>query len=1033
MPIFQKSVLQKYLRQLDAAKVDHAFEKFKQNYSPEKIKLIRELKEEEYQEGFLRDIFVDVLGYTLKPDPDYNLVREFKNQSDGRKADAAILKDGDVLAVIELKSTHTKDLNQVTRQAFDYKVHQPHCRYVITSNFQKIRFYIDHATEFEEFDLFNLSRSDFDVFYLILHKDGLLNHMPLRMKEESILHEKKVSDKLYKDYSSFKMKLFDNLRKNNPHIDPLILFKKSQKLIDRFLFILFAEDSGLLPPNLISQIIRRYHVLKEEDAYKPLYEIIKQYFGYMNKGRKGKTPADDIPPYNGGLFYPDEILDNLIIDDEVLLDDLLKLSEYDFQTEVDVNILGHIFEHSLSEIEEITARLEGRETLPATGKQKKDGVFYTPKYITRYMVSNTIGRLCQAKKQELGIEEIEFDSSFKLKSGKLSAKGQALKEKLQAYKQWLLDLKIVDPACGSGAFLNQALVFLMEEHRQIDEILMELTGELPFHQLDKTILENNLYGVDINEESVEIAKLSLWLRTARRNRKLSDLSRNIKCGNSLVADPGKAGPKAFDWHQEFPEIMQNGGFDVVIGNPPYIKEYTNRHAFDGLRDHYCYQGKMDLWYFFGCLALEIVKKEDGLISYIAPNNWITNAGASKFRNVVTDKGKFIEYIDFGDYKVFENAGIQTMIYTMQRSDNNEKYVFDYAKNTDKTVSEDQIQLLLQKVKDPRFVYFPVLFEKEKFRDRPFHFVPKPIEDILNKIEEKGNFSFETKEITTGIDVHQDFVNKKHLNILGKGFSIGEGIFNLSQEEYENLDLTEKEKQLVKPFYTTNELERFYGNRQNKFWIIYTGSEFKDPQKMEPFPHLKKHLDRYQPIITSDNKPYGLHRARKEDFFKGEKIISLRKCKRPTFTYTDFDCYVSQTYNVIKTSRIDLKYLTGLLNSDLMAFWLKFKGKMQGDNYQVDKEPLMRLPIVKPDEQTRQQVARLVDTIIQAKEKRSQYSRLLEEARMQNQFEREIALRKELENLEKIIARTEREINEIIFRLYELTPGEIETVRKNISP
>ncbi len=565
-----KSVIKKHLDNLDKEQVEKAYQKFRVNYSPARIEEIKKLKEEEYQDGFLRDLFVDVFGYILKPDDNYNLVREFKNQGDGKKADGAIVTRGNVLlgdkavAVIELKSTKTKDLKNVTEQAFNYKNNQPECKYVITSNFQKLRFYIDYANEYEEFDLFNLQKYDFELLYLLLNANSIFSGLPLKLKEETKFHEQEVSDKLYKDYSVFKSKLFENLIKNNPENDKLTLFNKSQKLLDRFLFILFAEDSGLLPPNSISRIIDTYHKLTELDAYKPIYDIYKQYFGYMNIGRKGKTNADDIPAYNGGLFYNDELLDNLKIDDRILIDDLLKLSEYDFNTEVDVNILGHIFEHSLSEIEEITAEiLASRGHVPlALSKRKKDGVFYTPKYITQYIVENTIGTLCNEKRKELEIEEIEFDGSYRNKKAKenapsLSAKGKKLYKKLNDYKDWLLSLKIVDPACGSGAFLNQALNFLIEEHKNIDDIIDELTNTaLRLFDTEKSILENNLYGVDINEESVEIAKLSLWLRTAQKGRKLSNLNDNIKCGNSLIDDPEVAGDKAFDWNVEFPQIFK---------------------------------------------------------------------------------------------------------------------------------------------------------------------------------------------------------------------------------------------------------------------------------------------------------------------------------------------------------------------------------------------------------------------------------------------------------------------------------------------
>src|SRR5690606_37334370 len=145
--------------------------------------------------------------------------------------------------------------------------------------------------------------------------------------------------------------------------------------------------------------------------YQPLYNRFKKYFGYMNTGHKGHK--HDIFAYNGGLFELDEILDNIKIDDELLFKHTLNLSNYDFESEVSVNILGHIFEHSLNEIEEIQAELEGTETDKSKSKRKKDGVFYTPKYITKYIVDNTIGKLCEEKKTELDIQEAEYEKDRK--------------------------------------------------------------------------------------------------------------------------------------------------------------------------------------------------------------------------------------------------------------------------------------------------------------------------------------------------------------------------------------------------------------------------------------------------------------------------------------------------------------------------------------------------------------------------------------------------------------------------------------------
>ena len=762
MTIFQKSVINRHLDNLDKEQVEKAYQKFRKNYSPAKIEEIKKLKEEEYQDGFLRDLFIDVFGYILKPDSNYNLAREFKNQGDGKKADGAILKNEKAVAVIELKSTKTKDLKSITDQAFNYKNNQPECKYVITSNFQKLRFYIDYAHEYEEFDLFNLQKEDFELLYLLLNANSIFSDLPLKLKEETKFHEQQVSDKLYKDYSVFKNKLFENLIKNNPDNDKLTLFNKSQKLLDRFLFILFAEDSGLLPPNSISRIIDTFRKLTELDAYKPIYDIYKQYFGYMNIGRKGKTNADDIPAYNGGLFYTDELLDNLKIDDKILIDDLLKLSEYDFNTEVDVNILGHIFEHSLSEIEEITAEIEGTAPDKTKSKRKKDGVFYTPKYITQYIVENTIGTLCNEKRKEIEIEEIEFDGSYRAKDGKLLTKGKKLYQKLNDYKEWLLSLKIVDPACGSGAFLNQALNFLIAEHKNIDDIIAELTNtSLRLFDTDKAILENNLYGVDINEESVEIAKLSLWLRTAQKGRKLSSLNNNIKCGNSLIDDPEIAGQKAFDWNTEFKEIMQNGGFDVVIGNPPYVFIRGNTHL-KKMNQHiwnkYSHnKGKINLYSVFLELSLSKLIRPNGRLGFITPETFIRTSTYQNIRQFLINGFNIVNMQIYG-IGVFENVTAETVVMIIENNFNKKNIaLFEKIINPSNSIIFKEIQSDFNKTPENRFVY-----GKSKEDNNLFKKVKQNSELLKNIIDVRNGIATKSGK-NNFISINQE--NEKYKKLL----------------------------------------------------------------------------------------------------------------------------------------------------------------------------------------------------------------------------------------------------------------------------
>lgn len=403
------------------------------------------------------------------------------------------------------------------------------------------------------------------------------------------------------------------------------------------------------------------------------------------------------------------------------------------------------------------------------------------------------------------------------------------------------------------------------------------------------------------------------------------------------------------------------GFDVVIGNPPYIKEYTDKSVFNGLRNSECYQGKMDFWYLFGCKSIDILK-EKGITSFIATNNWVTNEGASKFRNKVLQETVIKQFLDFRDFMIFESASIQTMVYVLEKN-KKDKYILDYRRvATEKSTRESAYELL---IKTGKHDFFDLELFPDNLINERISFFNDGNSVILNEINKKSNFVLDkNKEVAQGIVAPQDCLNNAGALKLNNQISAGSGIFNLNNEEKGILNLLPVEESLIKPFYTTNELSRYYGNANNNLWVIYTDSKFKNPDVIKPYPNIKNHLDKFADIITSDNKPYGLHRARNEYFFQGEKIISLRKCvHRPTFTYTDFDCYVSQTYFIIKTNRINQKYLTALLNSKLIAFWLRNKGKMQGNAYQVDKGPILEIPLHKPSEKIQKLISKIVNLII----------------------------------------------------------------------
>ncbi|MDU7071156.1 type IIL restriction-modification enzyme MmeI, partial [Campylobacter ureolyticus] len=391
--MFQEKIIENSIKNLDENKLLKAYEEFKK--FQDKKDAIKTFKEEVYQDGFLKDVFENALGYTLDTtNPlNFNLKREMKNETDAKKADGVIILNNEVIGVIELKDTNTKDLNKVENQAFNYHNSHANSRFIIISNFAKLRFYIDKKVEFIEFDLFNLNFNEFKKFYLLLSFESIKNQIPLILKEKSLNFENEISKKLYKDYSNFRLNLFENLIKNNPQINKHELLSHTSKLCDRIIFILFAEDKALLKPNTIKTIEEDFKNQKYTNF--SLYEMYKFYFNAINKGDEKLG----IKAYNGGLFASDEALDSLLIDDDAL--NASKLSQYDFASEISVNILGHIFEQSLNDLEEITANIHGGSFDKTKSQRKKDGIFYTPEFITKFIVSKTLGEICKPKREIL--------------------------------------------------------------------------------------------------------------------------------------------------------------------------------------------------------------------------------------------------------------------------------------------------------------------------------------------------------------------------------------------------------------------------------------------------------------------------------------------------------------------------------------------------------------------------------------------------------------------------------------------------------
>jgi methylase of polypeptide subunit release factors len=938
MSLFQKSVEKKYLNELDSALIDKKYAEFQEFFgNAERQENIRNAKEEQFQEGFLRELFVKIFDYTLNPELNYNLTTELKNVSDSKKADGAILRNENAIAVIELKSTDTTDLGKVESQAFGYKNHHPKCVYVITSNFEKLRFYIQNAVNHFEFDLFKLTKEEFSLLWLCLAKDNLLNDLPLKIKESSLAKEENITKQLYADYSKFREALYQNLVKNNPEVDKLTLFKKTQKLIDRFLFIFFAEDKQLLPANSILQIIEKWKDDVDFGDVKSLYSLFRKYFHILNVGRPKSEKRQEIFAYNGGLFLTDEDLENVKIDDDILKEHTLKLSNYDFDTEVDVNILGHIFEHSLGEIENVQAEIKGERVEQEKTKRKKDGIFYTPKYITKYIVNNTIGRLCEEKRKELEIVDEEYAKGRKNRRKETI---KVLDAKLTSYREWLKSLTIIDPACGSGAFLNQALEFLIEEHRKIDELKAQLLGGgLIFSDITTEILEKNIYGVDINEESVEIAKLSLWLRTAQKGRKLNTLSNNIKCGNSLIDDPEVAGDKAFSWHNEFPDIFTKGGFDVVIGNPPYVRvQNMDDTSVTFFNNNYKTAFKnYDLYILFTEKITDLINSS-GIASFIMPKKFVTTDYGKLLKQFLYENKLLKQFIDFDVLQIFPEATTYTGIFTFDKKD---KECFEYIKISDNPLSIENIQ--------------PTALPYQSIKNESWLLLSNEEIALFEKISNQG-----VKLIDISAKLFQGLVTGKDSVFILEKTELG--FFSKETTKYYNFNV---DNELIKPLLKGSEIGRYNTPISNNF-VIFPYTIENDNAKIIPLEIIqqkdntlytylleneKKLRERENGKFDNDNW-YSFSRNQNIAQMPKQKILTQVLAKRSSLTIdkTGSYCFVgggtAGGYGIILKESYSLDKILPILNSKLLQWYIQqYASPFSGGYYAYSKTTMSEFPII----------------------------------------------------------------------------------------
>lgn len=828
-----------------------------------------------------------------------------------------------------------------------------------------------------------------------------------------------------------------------------------KKMFGRIVFLYFLQRKGWLAGNRQYMHDLFYRSELQDNFLDGVLEPL--FFGVLNTRPEHRSAdvaslpdSDKIPYLNGGLFQQDEIDERTCT---IPADYFKRLFDFfdqynftidendpeDAEVGIDPEMLGRIFENLLED-------------------NKDKGAFYTPKEIVEYMCRESIIAYL--------LNGIPERSHELIRNFVETLDADTLNDEQRKYlAKKLVDVKICDPAIGSGAF-PMGIVNILSK------IYLALGLVRDRSKMKRHIMEQNIYGVDIEKGAVDIARLRFWLAMvvdATEPEPLPNLHFKIMQGNSLLesyngkdlsrltkvnigesgslglqnqdaellisslanyyseSDHGErakifndiinnvrrqifeltqsedfmkdvddlsANDKFFLWHTWFADVFANGGFDIIIGNPPYLKEgRANKAIFEAVKDSPYYQGKMDIWYMFACLGIDMLKS-DGNLCFIATNNWVTSSGAKKLRQKINTDAQIIQLCDFKDYMIFKTASIQTMILQFKKNKAVQSYQFDL-RNLLGSELADVVQLL-NKEHSPTTQYLEPTYNRLEMRNKFITFSDS--EALFKKIRQRSDAIFlENKEIAQGIVFPQDFLNKKGQQILGH-HKVGDGIFGLTNQELSNLNLPENEMVLIKPYYTTEQVKRYFTlTGANTQWLIYTDSTYKDESSMDSFPVLKAHLDQFRPIFTSDNKPYGLHRARDPRFFSGSKIICQRKCAElPIFSYSDGECYLTQTFNIIKTNRVNLRYLTGLLNSKLIAFWLRNRGKMQGLNYQLDKEPLQQIPIPVPEIEVQTRIGHLVDEIIVRKSTNENAS----------------------------IQDVENQIDNIVYHLYDLTYDEV---------
>lgn len=1010
------------------------------------------MKETAARPLFIEEVLQKFLGFTkFNSDGPHTLAHE--EQAGSGSVDVALgyfatadASDA-VIAPFELKGPTTSDLDAImpgrgqspVQQAWNYAIDLPGCRWVLVSNCVEVRLYgFGRGREaYEYFDLSKLDdRYEQERLWFLLSAGRLLGGATDALLRDTDSAYKTITNELYEQYRDLRLSLVQFLSdaSDGPKLPHTAAIEPAQKILDRILFIAFAQRTALLPEKLLERAVTKKNEFKPE----PVWMNFLGLFQGVNEG----SASLNIWPYNGGLFAHDPAVDKLVLPDH-LTERLAALGEWDYRDDVPVTLLGHLFEQSITDLEKLRAGSRGEEA-PKVAKRKREGVVYTPDIVTRFLVERTIG-------ETLG----ERFTDLLAKYGKAAPKNgdPIFTEKERAkerafwgdYAEALRALRIVDPACGSGAFLVAAFDLLAAEYRRVVEHLAVLGETMNFDPYDE-IVTKNLYGVDLNAESVEITRLALWLKTARNKHRLQNLEATIKVGNSLIDDP-KFTEHPFDWRTAFTDVFAGGGFDIVIGNPPYVRMELIKPVKPYLEKKYVVaDDRADLYAYFFERGVGVLK-DSGRLGYISSSTFFRTGSGENLRKFLGDNVAIEAVVDFGDLQIFEGVTTYPAIITLRKGATNDGGALAFLKVE-----------ALPKDLDAEFIAKSQAMPRARLGATSWQFESAPLAKLRDKI----------------------VIGKKTLGeVYGAPlYGIKTGLneaFIIDQATRDRLVKQDKKSaNLLKPFLRGDNIKRWRVESEGLFLINIPIGQID----INDYPSIRDWLLPFKPQLerrATKQEWFELQQAQLayQPAFSGAKIVYPIISQGPKFTSDNSGSFIND-----KTFMLPLHpELLSFLNSKLIWFILfGTASPLRGGQWRLElrEQYISIVPIPKIPIDARSRLIRIADLVSVAAARRfdvqstvqhrildlapperKKLSRKLEKwwtldfagfrDEVKRVFHSEIPVKErgewetflaknaaDVRALDEQIEKAERDIDVIVYRLFDLTPEEVALLEESIT-